>query len=418
MGKKSSYRWVILIINFIICAMAYAGLTMWGMASSDLAVTFKISSVQASLGFALLMAGYAIGSYVEAALCNKIGYRAAGLVGLVLMVIGTIGIPISPNYNLILILRFLQGWGILWLIGVNSSVAWFPARQRGLASGVIGGGLTFGIGAGGWVATLLTQSSGSWQGAFRVWGIILGVSAVIWVILMREPPKDLYPEDSVAENDAINAGKKINPFKTVAAWLCIFILFFNCWQLIGFNSIAANYLKDIGYSAAQASTAVLLVGLIGVISTPVGGMISDGFVKKGWDPLKARAFTTAIPGFLIAAVTTIIFPFVAPFSFGVALAFAVLVGWGVPVTNATSGALPMDLLQNKEAAGQMFGGNILIGIGGGGILAPIIATAVAGKLGWTACFIVLSAGATAGVIISLIIPKFKLNANSNSKLNM
>ena len=56
----------------------------------------------------------------------------------------------------------------------------------------------------------------------------------------------------------------------------------------------------------------------------------------------------------------------------------------------------------------MFGANILVGIGGGGILAPIIAAALADSLGWTACFIFLALGAAAGMVISLILPKFKL----------
>ena len=407
MKVNSSYRWVILIINFIICAMAYAGLTMWSMAAEDLAVTFEISAVQASIGSGILMAGYAVGSYVEATLTNKIGYRGGGLLGLVLMVIGTIGIPLAGNYNLILFLRFLQGWGILWLVGVNSSVAWFPAKQRGLASGVIGGGLTLGIGCGGWVATGLTNLAGTWQGAFRIWGIVIAIVSVIWAILMKEPPKDLYPADIEVKEEA-PVHKRINPFATIACWLCILILFFNCWQLIGFNSILANCLKDFGYSAEQASTAVLLAGLIGVISTPVGGTISDGLVKKGWIPLKARVFTTAVPGFLVATVTTVLFPVLAKSCFGVAGLMSILCGWGVPVTNATSGALPMDLLQDEDAAGRMFGANILIGCGGGGILAPVISTAVAESWGWKACFIVLAAGALIGVVISLLLPKFKV----------
>lgn len=401
-----NYRWVVLIINFIACAMAYAGLTMWSMASEDLAKTFSISSVQASLGAAMLMAGYAVGSYVEAQLTPKIGYRGAGLLGLVLMAIGTIGIPMAGSYNLILLFRFLQGWGILWLVGVNSSVAWFPAEQRGLASGVIGGGLTLGIGVGGWVANALIGAAGTWQGAFRTWGIIIAVLTIAYGVLMKEPPKGLYPEAEIEKSEG--STEKINPFKTAACWLCIFILFFNCWQLIGFNSVAANYLKDVGFSASQAATAVLLAGLTGVASTPIGGAISDNLVKKGRDPLKARAFTTAIPGFMIAAVSTLIFPFLAKGSFAIACIMAILCGWGVPVTNATSGALPMDLLQNEEAAGKMFGANILVGIGGGGILAPIIAAALADSLGWTACFIFLALGAAAGMVISLILPKFKL----------
>ena len=50
----------------------------------------------------------------------------------------------------------------------------------------------------------------------------------------------------------------------------------------------------------------------------------------------------------------------------------------------------------------------VVGIGGGGILAPIIAAALANSIGWNACFIVLALGAAAGMIISLILPRFKL----------
>lgn len=84
------------------------------------------------------------------------------------MVIGLFGVTIAPNFALVLLFRFMQGWGILWLVGVNSSVAWFPPAKRGFASGVIGASLTLGIGMGGLVATGLMSIAGTWQGAFRI----------------------------------------------------------------------------------------------------------------------------------------------------------------------------------------------------------------------------------------------------------
>ena len=409
MSKKTNpnYRWVILIINFLACAMAYAGLTIWSMASGDLATTFNISSIQASLGSGLFMAGYAVGSFVMAYLAPKIGFRPCGVIGLGLMVIGTFIIPVSPSYALILLARFMQGWGILWLVGVNSSIAWFPARQMGLASGVVGGGLTLGIGIGGWVATALINATGSWQAAFKTWAIILLVFTVIWGVLFREPSKDMYPEDAKPAAEAGKA-KAVNPYKTVAGWLCIIVMFLDCWQLIGFNSIMTGYLQERGYSAAQAATALLVAGLIGIAATPIGGIISDGLVKKGMIPLKARAYTQGILGFLIAAISTFIFPFLAPVSYGAAILGSLLCGWGVPVVNATSGAIPVDLLNDPEAGGKLFGGTILIGIGLGGILVPSIAVAVAEAAGWNAAFAVLAIGALVGTIISVALPKIRI----------
>ncbi|MCL2381111.1 MAG: MFS transporter [Treponema sp.] len=412
-GKTANpnYRWVILFINFLVCALAYAGLTVWPMAVPNLAATFSITPLQQALGASLFMAGYGVGNFIQSQMVPKTGYRIAGGLGLVFMMIGMFVIPIAPSFEVVLLMRFLQGWGILWLIGVNSSVAWFPLRQRGLASGVIGGGLTLGIGAGGLLGAALMDAAGTWQGAFQIFGFILLGSTALWAVLFREPVKGLYPEDEAkmaAAAPALASGKPINPFKTVAAWLCAFALFFNAWQLIGFNSIVAPYMFAIGYTEVQAGLAILLCGLIGVISTPLGGIISDRLVKKGMDPVKARSYTMAIPGFAVAAVATVLWPFISSASIGLALVWAVLVGWGVPVTNAAIGALPTDVLGDEKAAGKMFGMVILVGIVGGGILAPTVSTAAAEAFGWTAAFMVLAIGALIGVFIGLVLPRFKL----------
>jgi MFS family permease len=406
------YRWVILIINFFICALAYAGLNTWNTASIELSKTFQISATAASMGSGLFMLGYAVGSLVENYVSSKKGYRAGGLLGLIFMVIGIFIIPIAPNYGLVLLGRFLQGWGILWLIGVNSSVAWFPASQRGLASSLIGAALVVGLGAGSLLATALINISGTWQGAFKIFGIILLVAAVIWALLMKNPPKDLYSEN-IETSATITEGKSINPYKTVAAWLCAFCLFFNAFQLIGANTLAPRYLADVGYSSIQAGTIILFMGLIGAISTPLGGIVSDKLAKK-IPTVKARAYTQAFLGFAVAAVATIVFPLLAPVSYGAAIIFGILLGFGVPVTNATIGALPMDLLDNQKAANDMFALIILLGIGAGGLISPIAANYFAENFGWTAAFILLGIGAGVATLISFILPKFKLKKANNT----
>ena len=326
---SARYKWVILLINAFICALAYSGLTTWTMALPSLTETFKISGATASLGSSVFMAGYAVGSFVEAHVAAKKGYRTAGLLGLSFMVIGLFGVTIAPNFALVLLFRFMQGWGILWLVGVNSSVAWFPPAKRGFASGVIGASLTLGIGMGGLVATGLMSIAGTWQGAFRIFAVILLISSILWGILMKTPPKGLYAED-IIDPDISNikeTKKTVNIYKTPAVWLCVAVLFFNAWALIGFNTISSPYILSLGYTEVQAGLVVLFSGLIGVISTVLGGAISDVLVKKGTVPLKARALTQAIPGFGVAAITLFIYPAIAPISFSIALIGSVLVGW-------------------------------------------------------------------------------------------
>ena len=307
-----------------------------------------------------------------------------------------------------LVFRFLQGWGILWVVGTNSTVAWFPPANRGLASGLIGGALFLGIGSGGLVATGLMSIAGTWQGAFKIFAFILAVVAVIWGLLMRNPPKHLYIEETnVARKN--NEEKRINPYASAGAWLCVAAMFFNVWQSTGFSTFANNFIMSAGYTAVQAGLVVLFSGLIGIISTPVGGIISDRLVKKGMAPIKARAVTMAIPGFLVAAISSFVYPHLVSISFGAALIGSLVVGWGIPLTNSSIGALPMDILGDENAAGKMFGFTVLLGIGAGGILVPYISQACADAFGYTIGMYILGAGSIMGVIISLILPRFKVN---------
>ena len=147
-------------------------------------------------------------------------------------------------------------------------------------------------------------------------------------------------------------------------------------------------------------------GLIGLIMTPVGGALSDTFIRRGVSPLKARAYCMAFVGFLFTAVSLFIFPFVAGISFSLVMVISLLHGLGAPVSNASIGALPLDLLGDPVLADKMFGMTCLLGLSGG-IIAPLIVTAAVEAYGWTAGIFITALGAVAGVIIGIIMPKFK-----------
>jgi len=74
-AKESGYRWVILAVNFVFLAFAYASLTTWSVAIPELSKTFSLTSASAQLGSSLLMAGYAIGSFVESLFASRIGLK-------------------------------------------------------------------------------------------------------------------------------------------------------------------------------------------------------------------------------------------------------------------------------------------------------------------------------------------------------
>lgn len=189
-------------------------------------------------------------------------------------------------------------------------------------------------------------------------------------------------------------------------WLVALCLFANAWQLIGLNTVLPSYMYSLGYHPTQAGAAILAVGLIGVVSTPLGGVISDRLILSGMETVKARAYVMAIPGFLVAGVATVLFPFLARSNYATLLLMAILAGWGVPLTNASIGALPTDMLQSPGRAGKLFGLIILVGISGG-VIAPYVITAISASAGWIVAFAILGIGALIGMTIGLMIPCFE-----------
>lgn len=406
MNQTSGYRWVILVINFIFLAVAYAGLTTWAIAVPDLSKTFSLTPTQAQLGASMLMAGYAVGSFVESLIAAKIGFKKTGLLAAILLIIPQFLIPYMASYGLILFLRFVQGWGVVWFVTTSMTTAWFPLKERGMASGIVSGAIPFGIGFGGLLVGWLLTVVGTWQKSFIYFGVITVVISIIWALLARDADADA-TSDEVAATEVSPLLKNVNPFTLPAGWLIAFCLFVNAFQLIGFNTVLPSFMKELGYSTTQSGTVLMLAGLIGVISTPLGGVLSDALIRRGMESIKARAYVMALPGFLIAGVATILFPVVGKFGYGPLMLMALLSCWGVPLTNAVIGALPMDMLKSPEIAGKLFGLTIFVGISGA-VIAPFLITSISSSLGWTIAFMILGIAALVGVILGLIIPNFRL----------
>ena len=290
----------------------------------------------------------------------------------------------------------------MWFVTTSMTTAWFPLEQRGMASGIVSAAIPFGIGFGGLLTGRLLEVAGTWQKTFIEFGVVVTMIAVVWALLARDRA-DLTPQPS--SNAVVPPVPPSSPFGSFVGWLVALCLFANAWQLIGLNTVLPSYMYSLGYHPTQAGAAILAVGLIGVVSTPLGGVISSRLILRGVDPVKARAHVMAVPGFLVAGITTVLFPILARLSHETLLLMAALAGWGVPLANASIGALPTDMLKSPDKAGKLFGLIILVGISGG-VIAPYVIAAVSASAGWTVAFAVLGIGALVGMVIGLIIPRF------------
>jgi MFS family permease len=403
---QESKKKTVLIGCCLILTIAYMSLAAWGVAIPALAEAFRLSETMIQLGNAALIAGYAVGSFVEGRMLVSFGFRKTSFFAMGLFIVASILIPCIKNYPLILFLRFLMGFGLIVNITTTMVSSWFPLKQRGLAVGVLLGCIGLGSAFGG-IVTGVLSSVLRWQEIFLLLAVITIVGFILFQLMIKEPPDQVSKTNRQSAEETPDTG--ISIYRQPVLWFFALMLLFVFFNVYGLYAYLAIYMHTQGYTVMQAGLLVFFNGFIAVVSTPIGGLISDHLVQKGNSVLKARVYTIAFAAAAVGFLGCILIPFLAPLGLGGAILVSLISGWGCPAANSPILLLPTDLL-GKRAAGTGIGIIILIA-GIGGIVSPILVPFIAESAGWTVGWLITALSALGCMLISLLIPKVKVRTS-------
>ncbi len=393
----------------LMLSIVYMSLTSWSVAVHELATEFKLSTPMIQAGSSLLIAGYAIGSFVEGKMVARFGWRKTFNLVIYPFIIASALIPLMTNYYVILFLRFVQGWGCIVAVTCAIVSSWYSTKERGLALGILLGSIGLGVSLGGYIGGMLNPMIG-WKNTFWVITALTVVGVLIFYVMVKEAPP--LAEEAAPKQAAGQPAAQVNLYREVGLWLlglATLCCFFNAY---GMYAYLAEYLFTLNYSSGTVGTIVFLNGFIAVFSTPIGGWISDRLVgKKG--ALKARTWTNAWAALFVGFVGCALMPHLAPLGVGMAIIVAMVAGWGIPATNGPGLSLPSDLF-GSAAAGPGVGMVVLIA-GAGGIVAPIFVPWLASVTNWTIAWYVTALPALIGLIINLILGNYKMKSAQAEK---
>lgn len=404
---SNPYRYVILLSNSLMLALVYMSLSSWGVAVPELKEAFNLSSPMIMAGSALLIAGYSIGGYFQGRWLNYVGWRKLFGIVMFFFILSSVLIPYVSNYGVILLLRFIQGWGLVVVITTTIVSGWFPARERGMANGILLGAIALGVALGGWLTGILYPYG--WKNVFLILAGIDVIGIIIFYLTVKDAPVEAMetPAEITDDSNAVSQITKFNIYKHPAMWLCGLAMFCTFFNVYGMYAFLGDYLYSIGLTPQEVGTLILFNGAIGIISTPAGGYFSDLMIKKSGDVIKSRSLGMGIVGFLVGLVGCVLVPHLAPIGLTLAAICVIIAGWGCPATNSPILSLPSDIFGAK-AAGEAVGLVILVA-GAGGIISPILVTWLASAYGWLVGWYVTAAAAGVGLIISFILPKYRLD---------
>jgi cyanate permease len=394
----TSYRWLVLTVGALVQALVA------GAAWTIMPVLFyEISQpTPVGLGLSLVQLGAIWGIFplAVAFFCIPMGigadrYGVRWIIGVGLLIAAAAGAlrGTSDSFTTLLIWMFLFGIGYATfgpnlpkMVGI-----WFPAKELGLANGIILG--SYGLGAGLAITfggSLISPALGGWRNTLYALGGLSLVIAIIWLLTIRDRQTD-----APAAGGEAGAQQGILHSITVAlksrdVWLLAAVLFTSQGGYIGAVGFLPMYLAEKGLSQATANGYVSILLYVYVAGAIIVPMISDRLCTRKW------VFFTA---FMINGLSVMSTAFLTGPALALAFALwgfssgAVIICFVVPLEHPFLGA---------SYAGAV-NGLLMAAIFTGGFLSPIVGNSLAVKAGGATAIVMWGALFVAAAFIFLMV---------------
>ncbi|MGY3308714.1 ACS family hexuronate transporter-like MFS transporter [Pantoea ananatis] len=182
------YRWHMILLVCFITIINYLDRTALGVAAPTIMKALDITKEQYSWVVSAFQLAYTIGQPVMGYFIDTIGLKLGFFICAIVWGLATLAHSLTGSWQGLAFMRAIMGFSEASAIpaGVKTAATWFPAKERGIATGVFNMGTSFGaMLAPPLIAWCILFHS--WQFAFLVAGGLAIVAAFIWLIFYKDP---------------------------------------------------------------------------------------------------------------------------------------------------------------------------------------------------------------------------------------
>lgn len=304
--KRTRVRWLIITVLFIITTINYADRATFSIAGQSASKELGLDPVAMGYILSAFAWAYVLGQIPGGALLDKFGSKKIYTIALIVWsgftaLQGFAGFFSGLTAACVLFaMRFAVGLGESPSFPANARIvaAWFPGSERGTASAIFNSAQYFSLVAFAPLMGWLAHSFG-WRSVFWVMGVVGILAALVFVKLIHSPLT--HPAVNKAEVDYIEAGGGLVRMEEKNAANGAAFNWANVKQVLSSRMLLGVYLgqycinvltyffvtwfpiylvKERGLSILQAGFTAALPALCGFAGGILGGMISDGLLKK------------------------------------------------------------------------------------------------------------------------------------------
>lgn len=358
MKKLKNFRWYMISLVVLITVINYLDRTALGVAAPTIMDATGITKEQYSWIVSAFQLAYTIGQPIMGYLIDTIGVKLGFAVCALIWGLATVGHAFTGTWQGLAIMRGVMGFSESSAIpaGIKTVSTWFPAKERGIATGIF----IMGTSLGAMLAPPLIAwciMFHSWQFAFVVSGSLAILAAIMWYACYRDPKdaRRLSEEErqyiEAGQEAYLNAPKeKVSALKIIRQrnFMGIGIARFladPAWGTISFW-VPIFFVETLHFSLKEIAMFVWMPFLMADLGCLAGGFVAKFFNDKGVSLVNSRRIT-----FTIAAVimTTIGFVSIVKNPY-LAVMLISLGGFAHQMLSSVVTALGADLFKKNEVA--------------------------------------------------------------------
>jgi MFS family permease len=297
-AKKMSYCVVASAWLAVFCLFGYRA--TFAIFSGPMIQTMGWSGAEVSLGYSFMMTIYAITAFFSGMILDRWGTKPVYTIASVFCMLGfylTAKVSSLTGYYASYAIFAGIGTGMLWVSSTISVRKWFVGNQYAKMWGIAFAGapmaqVVLSLG----VKPMLVESAAQWRNAMIYLGFIFLVLLLIAAFIAKKNPEDygITPFGEVALKPGETKKKEYiwtikKAFSTFPIWGAILAFLTSMvGEFLIWTQVVRYWTKDLNISLDSATNLYVIIGVAGIFTMPIMGIVADKLVGKLKNEIVAR----------------------------------------------------------------------------------------------------------------------------------
>ena len=316
--KPAGYiRWIVCGILFLAVVISYIDRLVISVLKPSLTAQYNWSETgYADMAFYFQLV-YGVAFLISGRIIDKIGAKAGYTFAMIIWTAGHMmhALFTSTTGMIFARLPLAMGEAATYPAALVAANSWFPKKERALAIGILNAGANVGAIVTPLIVPAIALAWG-WRAAFIVTGLFSVVWLVVWLLFYRKPrDHKLATAAEVAwiESDTTVEAPtnkvsilRMLQYRQTWAYMCGRFLIDPVWWTFLFW-LPAFFAKQFDVKLSGFGPPLVAIYLLADVGSIFGGWRSSSYLKRGWEPNRARKTAMLIMAFVVLPVAAVTF---------------------------------------------------------------------------------------------------------------